>query len=118
MQRIKEQLKHQPISGDFQPVNIIFSDTILFEDKTQEFVDVQFDIQIKNAIERQREFLSPQPSAKQIQLIEEEPTIEPKLRRQGKVSTKELKEKPSVAEILKKPTKLGITRIEEIEEPM
>jgi hypothetical protein len=110
MQRIKEQLKHQPTFGDFQPVNIIFSDTILFEDKTQEFLDFQFDVKIKHAMDRQREILSPRPSAKQIQLIEEEPTVEPKIRRQDKVSKKELKEKSSVAEILNK------TQLEKIEE--
>ena len=72
MQSIKETLKQIPIIGNFQPVNIIFSDAITFEDKTSEFVEKQFELQIERTIKKLHKEVDVKKQVRKIRIIEEE----------------------------------------------
>jgi hypothetical protein len=70
MNRIKDIMKIVPTREDFQPVNIIYRDDILFEDKTNEFMPGKFDETIQRILKTKIE-LYKKPK-KRIRVIEDE----------------------------------------------
>ena len=109
MNRIKELLKKVPQREELQPINIIYRDDILFEDKTSEYISTQFEEKIKN-IEKKQNMAHKKPK-KRIRIIDEEDETAPIIQKEKKELEKEKERKPRKAQPIK------ISEEEEKEEP-
>lgn len=75
MNRIKELLKIPPTREDRQPINILYRDDILFEDKTAEYISTQFEEKIKNIFNKQT--MTQKKPKNRIRIIDDEEETQP-----------------------------------------